>query len=259
MRKRSVRDVRLHSDDPRQALSPNWCRVSRARWSAWLHRGGGRPISRAADASASRASESKAIPAPTSAFVMVSNATPNSLCAMTGGPKSARPGEAADDRARYEDDIPSAPKIRDAHGRASGTPTFFGFRLAHHRECHALTSPPEDSCGRSDSRRTRSSLAAAREGARAAARARRPFGAPHPRRRDLVLVSPCPAAHQVLRRAFEHLHRSRDNVSNTAVRRKKVRGFSRGSAPASRHAWSFAFDGGHGAKMRSALSPRRTQ
>ena len=47
--------------------------------------------------------------------------------------------------------------------------------------------------------------------------------------------------------------------SNTAVRRKNVRGFSAGSAPASRQAWSLAFDGGQGAKIRSAFSPRRTQ
>jgi hypothetical protein len=48
-------------------------------------------------------------------------------------------------------------------------------------------------------------------------------------------------------------------VSNTAVRRKNVRGFSAGSAPASRQACSLAFDGGQGAKIRSAFSPRRTQ
>jgi hypothetical protein len=48
-------------------------------------------------------------------------------------------------------------------------------------------------------------------------------------------------------------------VSNTAASRKNVRGFSCGIAPASRQALSLAFEGGQGAKIRSAVSPRRTQ
>ncbi len=53
--------------------------------------------------------------------------------------------------------------------------------------------------------------------------------------------------------------RTRDNLSKTAVSRKKVRGRLSGSAPFCCHRSSCLCDGGHGAQIRIALSPRLTQ